>query len=128
MTYSTIMPHYAAPLRITKRQRLPMKNLSPRPGLPRPEVVKRSASLPAKLEEAPPTKKLFWFRPNKFAFGDKENEAVDAMLLYGSQHRPMDAPMLPMMPLLDDDESATAYLEAAEDPADLLGLDFIEGE
>jgi len=111
MTYNTIIPNYNSPLRVSKRQREPAKVTAPKPALPRPEAVRRSASLPSKLEEAPPTKKLFWFRPS--AMLDTQRERSDT------------SSTLPSTSSFDDEASATAYL-AAEDPDGLFGLDFIE--
>jgi hypothetical protein len=113
MTYNT-MPIQTKALRISKITR--------KPQLPKPEMLKRAASLPPRLEKAPPTKKLFWFRPT-IVEDEKENSRPSSP--YSRPNSPYEqssAPRtMPTMPIFFEDK------RTLEDPSEeLLGLGFLD--
>ncbi len=122
MTYNTTMPNQRTSLRYTKRQWATSKATNCSSILPRPDMIKRSTSLPTKLEKAPPTKKLFWFRPVCF-LQEKENR-LESSLIVQSFPR-VESRHIPHLPTLYDDESATRH-HIAEESEDLVGLGFLD--
>lgn len=102
MTYNTRTNH-AKSLQMTRPN-----------NVPRPYTVKRATSLPTKLEKAPPTKKLFWFRPTLIVEDEKENRPMGAVTF-----RPFKS--TPSRPL-----AANVATEESSDEL-LLGLDFLDG-
>jgi hypothetical protein len=50
------------------------RTLTSRPRVPKQRYIPRTMSLPTKLEQAPRTKKLFWFRPNVSYLKEEEKE------------------------------------------------------
>lgn len=88
--------------------------------LSRPDMIKRSTSLPAKLENAPRTKKLFWFRPTIY-LPEKENR-LDSPVLVQSFPR-VESRDIPLFPTFED-ENETKY-NMLEELDDLVGLGFL---
>lgn len=85
-------------------------------------MIQRSTSLPTKLEKAPMTKKLFWFRP-VMSTREKENR-LDSPIMVQS-FPPVESRDIPPLPTLDDDESATEC-QKGEELDDLVGLGFLD--
>jgi hypothetical protein len=93
----------------------------PRPGLKKSNL-QRSTSLPSKLEQAPPTIKLFWFRPNN---AGNENEVSRPMRRkrFSASRAALRASSKPLPTIYDDDVSG--HTEEDEDEL-LVGLSFLE--
>jgi hypothetical protein len=96
--------------------------------LPRPDLqrsnLQRSTSLPIKLEQAPPTIKLFWFRPNDA--GSENNEVsrpVRRKRLSAVSRAVLRANSKPLPTIYDDDVSG--HTEEDEDEL-LVGLSFLD--
>jgi hypothetical protein len=94
----------------------------------RPDLQKsylqRSTSLPIKLEQAPPTIKLFWFRPNDA--GSESSEVSRPMRrkrLSAASRAVLRASSKPLPTIYDDDVSG--YTEEDEDEL-LVGLSFLD--
>lgn len=120
---NNIMPIQRPSLRSVKRPWTPSKQQqTPRasPNLPRPEMIKRSTSLPTKLENAPRTKKLFWFRPTIY-LPEKENR-LDSPVIVQSFPR-VESRDMPLLPTLEDDSETTN--NPLEDLEELVGLGFL---
>ena len=118
------MANQRTPFRSTKRpwatSKEPQRASLSSSILPRPDLIKRSTSLPTKLENAPRTKKLFWFRPSS-NLPEKENR-LDSPVIVQSFPR-VESRDMPLLPTLED-ENETNY-DTVEDWDDLVGLGFL---